>query len=318
MISRPMVVVYHHLSAEKDPLTDLLGVSTDPDVFVQHMRYFAKNYDLISASDLMGRALPRKALLITFDDAYRSVLEVAGPILKAISAPSIFFLSAGILTANALPMDNLISLAVGQLGLAKVMSLLGFGGASAASAGDLIADYMPLLTCPQLDAASERILSLLGTTADKIRQGSGLFMDEGDVRMFPSYGMDVGNHSMTHRFFRALSPTELDREIRESREVLEKLSGRPVTCLSIPYGNVLDATGSALAVARASGHRAIFLVHGRSNGFRQMRDVFYRTSPKNTRREILPLKVRVAPVLRTVRDWMNARPARRNLRGTAT
>ena len=41
---------------------------------------------------------------------------------------------------------------------------------------------------------------------------------------------------MSHPFFRSLSSTELETEIVQSRELLEKLSGQTVQCLSIPYG----------------------------------------------------------------------------------
>jgi hypothetical protein len=67
--------------------------------------------------------------------------------------------------------------------------------------------------------------------------------------------IEIGNHSKTHTFFRSLSEAEFETEIVES---LEDLFGQSVPCLSIPYGNKLDATDSALAAARRSGHKAIF------------------------------------------------------------
>jgi peptidoglycan/xylan/chitin deacetylase (PgdA/CDA1 family) len=115
--------------------------------------------------------------------------------------------------------------------------------------------------------------------------------------------IEVGNHSMSHAFLRSLSLPELEIEIVQSQAVLEDLSGQAVRCMSIPYGNVLDATDAALAAARRR-HKAIFLVHAKSNRFPAAPDVFYRTSIGDARPEELRFKLQVEPLMRTVRDWI--------------
>ena len=309
--SVPTVVVYHHLSANRDPLTSQLEVATDPDVFVQHMRYFAKNFDLISPADLIAGRTPRRALLVTFDDCYRSVLDVGGPVLRMLNAPGIVFLNPGTALPDTLPLDNLLSLAVEQLGLAGLLSHLGLSGSAIGSMGDLIWNYVSRLSQAQIMALQAGVLHVLGTTLADIRRGSRLFLAETDISSLADYRIDVGNHSMSHCFFRSLSPDELVTEIEGARVALQRLSGQPVTCLSIPYGSEIDATASALDIARAGGHRAIFLVHGRSNRFRQVPDVFFRTSLRDTRREYLPVSVHVLPTLRTIRDRLGRLAAAR-------
>src|SRR5262245_5985248 len=79
------IVLYHHIADDKHLLTKQLGVTTRPDTFERHIRYFAQNFDFVSGYELITGALPRKPILVTFDDAYRSVLDVAGPILKAVN-----------------------------------------------------------------------------------------------------------------------------------------------------------------------------------------------------------------------------------------
>jgi peptidoglycan/xylan/chitin deacetylase (PgdA/CDA1 family) len=148
------------------------------------------------------------------------------------------------------------------------------------------------------------LLRALGTTLADIRRGSCLFLAEPDIRSLIDYRIDVGNHSMSHGFLRSSSPAELIGEIDGARVILERLSGQTVTCLSIPYGNEVDATAPVLDIARASGHRAIFLVQGRGNRFRPIPDVFCRISLRNTPLEWLPANLRVLPALRTVRYWL--------------
>lgn len=65
--------------------------------FASQLEWFQKRgWDFLSASALLdglkGKAsLPPKGLLITFDDAYESLLENALPVLKRFSAPAVVF-----------------------------------------------------------------------------------------------------------------------------------------------------------------------------------------------------------------------------------
>ncbi len=77
------ILCYHKLGFGKNsPLI------TPPDVFEQQMKYLKDNgYRVISPADLLGfleyrTQIPKKSVLITFDDGYKSVYDIAWPILK--------------------------------------------------------------------------------------------------------------------------------------------------------------------------------------------------------------------------------------------
>jgi len=298
----PTVVVYHHLSSTRHKLTDELGISTDPDTFRRHVKYFSRNFDLISPSDLIAGTLPKRPLLITFDDVYRSVLEVGGPILREANVQSVWFMNPDCLEAETLPLDNLLTLAVDHYGSAGLMRLLCLPGKPPASVPALISDYISTLGYGQIATLKATICSGLPESQTELRSRSGLFINAADLKLLPDFGIQIGNHSLTHSFFRSLTQAELHIEIDRSRELLERMSGQPVRCLAIPYGNELDASEAALATARSSGHRAIFLVHGRCNSRRPAPDVFYRICADRLRPEFLPISMSILPRLRTLRD----------------
>lgn len=299
-----VIALYHHISDETDPLTSQLGVATRPDIFEKHVKYFAQNFDLVSGSDLVNEALPPRALLVTFDDAYRSVIDTAGAILRDAKAPSIFFVNPATLLGDSLPIDNIISLAIEELGLEPVANALNAGSRDLPSTAHLFTNIVPRMNQKEVGAAKKRLCLAMGTTEAQIRQASNLFLGTENINTLRNFGIEVGNHSMSHTFFRSLSPTELETEISESRTILEALSGRHVPYLSIPYGNTLDATVTALAAARRSGHKAIFLVHAKSNLFPPAPDIYYRVSLGNTPVEKLPFKLQIMPLMRSVRDWL--------------
>jgi peptidoglycan/xylan/chitin deacetylase (PgdA/CDA1 family) len=84
--------------------------------------------------------------------------------------------------------------------------------------------------------------------------GQSPYMDWTQIRAVAGAGMEIGTHSLTHRPPAALSPAELDHELRESRRILEEGIGRPVLTGSAPTGFHNPAIGPA---ARAAGYRAL-------------------------------------------------------------
>ena len=106
---------------------------------------------------------------------------------------------------------------------------------------------------------------------------------------------------MTHVSCRALKSEEFEEEIVAAKSRLESLSGTPVRAFSVPYGNERDLTPEMLDVLRSSGHEAIFLVHARSNMCRPAPDIWYRTSLHNEAPRKLPVSLRYAPALRSIK-----------------
>jgi peptidoglycan/xylan/chitin deacetylase (PgdA/CDA1 family) len=304
MLNEISIVVYHDLSLGRDPLLEHLSLSTEPEIFRNHISYFSKNYDLISEDDLLADRLPKRPLLITFDDAYRSILTVGGPVLREFNAPSIFFLIPSVAKNCQLPMDNLLSLAVREIGLQQIISLLNRSAIDISSVGEIISRLTSAMARQEICESKMRIVSALGISETDVCRRSGVFINSDDMTQFPKYNITVGNHSMNHSRFRALSTDELNIEIANSRTVLRDLSGQLVRSLSIPYGDERDATDQSLQAISACGHQATFLVHARSNRFRPTSGCYYRVSMRNEAINEMRAKMKLFPVLRSIRAWI--------------
>ena len=82
------------------------------------------------------------------------------------------------------------------------------------------------------------------------------FCDRGHIRELAARGHIVGSHSCSHPpRMSALRPAEIEGEWRRSREVLEEITGAPVTAASVPGG--FYSLEVARAAARA-GVRTLF------------------------------------------------------------
>jgi peptidoglycan/xylan/chitin deacetylase (PgdA/CDA1 family) len=301
LIAREITIVaYHDIADGADPLTRQLSLSTRPEAFRDHVNYFAKNFDLIGEEDLLAGKLPRKPLLITFDDAYRSVLTVAVPVLQEVNSPAVFFVVPSLVQGSRLPVDNVLSLAAEQIGIPRLSKIVGHLGSSQASVPDMISKTISRMSLKEIADIKRRILDMLGTTEAAVRKDSPIFLNPEDVRTLTASKVSIGNHSMSHCHFRNLSADEINVEIVESRLALEQLSGRTVRSLSVPYGDERDATKRVVETAYAHKHEAIFLVQARSNRFRRPGDCYYRVSLRNETPLELTAALRVYPMLRSV------------------
>jgi peptidoglycan/xylan/chitin deacetylase (PgdA/CDA1 family) len=86
------VLVYHHIA---DEVRGRVVVS--PRAFDEQMRYLkARGFRVVTLSALVeflvrGRQLPRGAVVLTFDDGYRSFLDHAYPVLKELGFTATLF-----------------------------------------------------------------------------------------------------------------------------------------------------------------------------------------------------------------------------------
>lgn len=93
------VMVYHSVSAAPEWLPWAANTSVRPDVFEAHLRVLRRGgWQVIPSQDLArarqeGRALPRRAVALHFDDAYLDNHVAAMPILRRYGMPATVFAS---------------------------------------------------------------------------------------------------------------------------------------------------------------------------------------------------------------------------------
>ncbi|MGH3113709.1 MAG: polysaccharide deacetylase family protein, partial [Gaiellaceae bacterium] len=91
------VLTYHRVDEPEDVPELYPGLNgATPDEFEEHMRFLASSCRTLSLSELLavrrGEApLPSHAVLVTFDDGYRSVAEHAWPIMRRHGVPLTLF-----------------------------------------------------------------------------------------------------------------------------------------------------------------------------------------------------------------------------------
>ena len=62
----------------------------------------------------------------------------------------------------------------------------------------------------------------------------------------------VGSHGCHHVMFRYLSSLEAEKELKESRLFLEKLTGKDVNCFAFPYGRLVECSRENIKTLKKS------------------------------------------------------------------
>ena len=141
---------------------------------------------------LSADRLPKRAVVLTFDDGYRSVGELAWPLLERRGMPATLYVVPGFLDGRRrFPWD------------------------------------------------------LNATSAD------AELLTAAEVAGLCRAGLDIGSHTMGHRWLPDASDPELVQDLLDSRAFLEELLGRPVRGLAYPTGGWDQRVRQA---ARATGH----------------------------------------------------------------
>lgn len=267
-------IVYHDLSERPSPLVDDLGVSVTPQTFESHLGFITRYYSPVSLSDVVAARgahdLPPRPILVTFDDAYASVLRLGAPLLARYNVPSAFFINAGLLGNATLALDNLLCYVASTVGMAAVIdAAVRFDAGHApdrhATLQAFIKRFTSRLTPIEQQHFAQYVAERAGVDAARVAASFRPYLEEADVPQLAAFGIEVGNHTLSHAWGRTLAGDVLQREITGNAARLSNLSGTPVRAFAIPYGTPRDLTAGVLSEARRSGSRLFFTVTGVAN-----------------------------------------------------
>jgi peptidoglycan/xylan/chitin deacetylase (PgdA/CDA1 family) len=213
--------------------------------------------------NLQERRVPKRAVVVTFDDGYADVLYHAKPLLERYQTPATVFVTTGYL-GREFWWDKLERMLLSPATLPEQPPLPindgSYDGVSndpsrrpvAGSRYDLVRSlYRRLLRLspPQREKAMVQLAAWSGTVPEDRSHRRALTADE-LIELAAGDLIDIGAHTVTHPVLAALSTAAQRSEIQESKRHLEELLGQPVASFAYPNGSSSQET---LAIVRQSG-----------------------------------------------------------------
>ena len=94
------------------------------------------------------------------------------------------------------------------------------------------------------------------------------FMTWDDIRKLRDWGFEIGAHTIDHPVLSSLSSSDLRRQLKESRQMIEREIGRECSSIAYPNGGNLDISGEVIDTAMKTGFRIGFKLCGGLNPVR--------------------------------------------------
>lgn len=319
-------VVFHHISDSASPFTTGMNVVTSPKEFEAALQFLTRYYTPVSLQAVLDdsdqKRLPQRAVLVTFDDAYASVVELAAPLCQKYGVPAVFFVNAAFLNNQRLAPDNLVCYVANVHGMetinAAARTLRRWPFCEMHSLAEVFNSFFPAITLPERDAYLEALGRLAGINERDLAKKSQLYMTNEQLSALASFDFEVGNHTHTHVHGRSLSAAEFAQEIDRNKADLEAVMGTRVRAFSQPYGSSKDLTPELARHLEYTGHEAVFLSESTANPRGAERHHLDRVNARVDRDDALFLDLEVLPRLRAVRNRVFGRSTElrmdRNLR----
>jgi peptidoglycan/xylan/chitin deacetylase (PgdA/CDA1 family) len=259
--NRLCVVNYHRILEAPDPMLE-----SEPDLttFRWQMALLARGFHVMALPEALvaldaGR-LPPRSVCITFDDGYRSVHDLALPVLQEFGLPATVFVTSGYIGELNMWNDYIIAavqdLPPGRLDL-RDLGLASYSLQSLeerkATLGELTeaSKYLPP---PARLALVERLAGMIGESA-----GHGLMLTAEMIVKLARHGIEIGAHTVSHPILTSLDDESARREIVGGKEQLEAVLGKPVRLFAYPNGKVgKDFDARHATMVREAGFMAAF------------------------------------------------------------
>lgn len=236
--NRFLVVNYHRVLSAPDAL---LGSEPDLPTFRWQMELLSSCFNVLPLEDAVrasaaGR-LPPRAVCITFDDGYRSLHNLALPVLREFDLPATVFIASGHIDKGNMWNDRIIeavqAMPHGMLDLED----LGLGSyslhnvAQRHAAIGMLTERCKYLPPAARHAAIERLSALAHRD-----HASELMLTREMVLDLDRNGVTIGAHTVSHPILTSLDDDSARAEIADSKAELEAILGKPVRLFAYPNG----------------------------------------------------------------------------------
>jgi peptidoglycan/xylan/chitin deacetylase (PgdA/CDA1 family) len=316
-------VVFHNIAVSESPFTRGMNVTITPAKFEAAVRFLARYYSPVPLQDVLtncdGRGLPPRAVLLTFDDAYASVVEWAAPLCRQLGIPAVFFVNGAFLDNRHLAPDNLVCFVADTLGMETINAAARIARGQAQpqlhTLSEVFSDFFPSITLAERQVFLDALRRLAGVDDGGLAAQARLYLTSKQLSELASFNFEIGNHTYTHVHGRSLSPNDFREELDRNKNELESASATGVRSYSQPYGSSLDVTPELAEHLAHTGHQAVFLSESVAN--RRATPLFRldRVSARAESDATFFFELEVLPRLRGIRNRFSKRPAVRPAAG---
>jgi peptidoglycan/xylan/chitin deacetylase (PgdA/CDA1 family) len=260
------VAMFHRVLPKDDPrwVSAIREWTLSEDVFEASLQFFCRHYNPVSLDDVRAAAagdgrLVDHALLVSFDDGYADVEEIAAPILHRYGVPGVVFVFSDAIDADQLPWQEAVAAAWEQ-GRLQREDVAQFHAAAfpesrlppTQESGSLMQEIVR--RGGAVDPESGGLAPLLNELVQGLHSCRQMMTREQITRL-SKLGVEVAAHGKHHIAMTLAG--DLGAELQEPAAILSDIleRGAQVDALSFPHGQYNDRI---LLEASAAGYALMF------------------------------------------------------------
>jgi peptidoglycan/xylan/chitin deacetylase (PgdA/CDA1 family) len=219
----------------------------DAALLERELRWLKRRFNvvplrMIANAAANGGTLGDKVAL-TFDDGLRSNVEVAYPLLHRLAMPATFFVCPGLVDRGKWLWTHEMRRRLARLG-PQARAGLAREWAAPAGVKEFVA-WMKTIDSAARRRVEQRVREATPGFAPSAQEREDCDLaDWKSLRRLDAALVSIGSHTLTHPILPGTSAEELEREVRDSRRLLERALERPVDTFAYPDGD-LDAASEA-------------------------------------------------------------------------
>ncbi|HEY2906157.1 MAG TPA: polysaccharide deacetylase family protein [Vicinamibacterales bacterium] len=231
------VLCYHGLRAGPPRGTPFEPLQVAVETFERHCRLIRDSCDPIGADMLLaaldgGAPLPARAVLVTFDDGYRTVLTLAKPVLERYGIPAVVFVCSDPIARGRLLWYDAVARTRGEAEVERLKTVP-------------FSEWRDTVHPFDIPAAEGDPYAPL--TVDELR------------RLADGHGIEIGGHTLRHAILSHATADEQAGQIADDKRTIEEWTGRPARFFSYPNGRPrIDYTLATCDVVERCGYLAAF------------------------------------------------------------
>ena len=266
------VLMYHAVVRKPLPISDWCFM--EEKRFEEQMAYLAKYCQVIPLkeipSSIRAKQNGRPLVALTFDDGFQNNHDVAFPILKRLRIPATVFLATDFVGSDDTVWFCRINDALCKTSLVE----LEWEGATydlsshhhRSEANNRIQAWLKRHGHPQLLRKMRHLVQALGSDPEMPIAGDSPYrmLGTAEIREMVDSGLiDFGAHTCSHAILSGLPDSDREREIADSIDAVERLTGAPCELFAFPNGGAGDfGAGDVKALKQAKVAVAVSTIAG--------------------------------------------------------
>jgi len=263
------ILAYHRIYDMGDEASfpfDPELISATPEQFKTQIEYVKRYFNVVSFNDVINHIdgknpLPKRPIIITFDDGHYDNFSNAFPILKSLDVPATIFLSTGYIgtsdifwfdwVAYIIYRTKKISFSLGDNLVFNIEDSI----ESRREISEQVLEYLKSVpNASRLQIIDDMTKELEVTLIDSDIPLSSCLSWEQVIEM-NSNGIEFGSHTISHPILSRLESSELKDEIYNSKDDIEKHLNININTIAYPVGGNTEYNKNVIDVCKSAGYR---------------------------------------------------------------